>query len=571
MASNFAIQYIRNTPNSLGHSDVMIVKDPESLYPNLNFNGSVIGKLQNAIPSMIFYPRLYSAMKIYTFGDSPNNAITGLLIGANFTLEHSLQIQFDSDHVSSSIGTLWKVNANYTQTSQPFWNNIPAGEVVLTASLAETLNVSINDLIYLNLITGPTLLRIYEIVENDGRFPNIDLPMVFVDLAWLQYTLGIGNQINMIEGVYSHPETIYSLWDITGTENQFSVINQQITQIMGADIRCITPNLYQYQLAQPEFFLVGLMVFILLIAFIIIWCYYCYIHQKRIKDNQFYTLEKDLHADNSLNENLSSFSTRWVFGELFFCIISLLISIMLSLLLMCFLLDIPVNMSIFIWDCIGELCIFMFFTLYHILVFQRQLNKSESQKPQNIKKINPQDFPSFWSTRRFWGGLCIAIMIFLSFLLFPTLIVQFDSVVLRTFISLIILGGFIGLAVCLIEIYSILFKRITSQIHFHRPLLITILFSLSILFFSVNIMQIQNQPMLNLLTYQTGADFEFQTNLPIASGTMMNLSTYNSLKNSQNVKNCVPILDNLDFRTRIFDRKSVIFAKLIKSKFRLTF
>ena len=162
-------------------------------------------------------------------------------------------------------------------------------------------------------------------------------------------------------------------------------------------------------------------------------------------------------------------------------------------------------------------------------------------------------------------------MIFLSFLLFPTLIVQFDSVVLRTFISLIILGGFIGLAVCLIEIYSILFKRITSQIHFHRPLLITILFSLSILFFSVNIMQIQNQPMLNLLTYQTGADFEFQTNLPIASGTMMNLSTYNSLKNSQNVKNCVPILDNLSFRTRIFDRKSVIFAKLIKSKFRLTF
>ena len=50
MASNFAIQYIRNTPNSLGHSDVMIVKDPESLYPNLNFNGSVIGELQNAIP-----------------------------------------------------------------------------------------------------------------------------------------------------------------------------------------------------------------------------------------------------------------------------------------------------------------------------------------------------------------------------------------------------------------------------------------------------------------------------------------------------------------------------------------
>ncbi|MFX0060317.1 MAG: ABC transporter permease, partial [Candidatus Heimdallarchaeota archaeon] len=256
-----SFNYMQLITSSTGNADIMITRSVQTdLTYNPFFDESLIeSNLTNIEGVEELFPRIMMLTRV-----SSDN------INENATLE-LYGIDFNKEANNGHIGNLNLVDENGIETGEIYIDEPANGECVILWKVAELLNVSIGDLLYLEYQQYSIDLEVIAICKQDLKFSEFENALIITNLQQVQSFLQKNNQVNFIIGTVTNPELIYDVRDFKTTERKLREIGTRIQQRLDPNEYSVSmPKLEE--LSAEEFLLVAMTVifwFITIIAMLI--------------------------------------------------------------------------------------------------------------------------------------------------------------------------------------------------------------------------------------------------------------------------------------------------------------
>ena len=236
--------YLLYVTSTTGKADIMITK---TIQTDLTFNpffeeDMIEDDLNNIDGVEEFFPRIMMLVK--TSSDFTN--LSGYL--------QLYGIDFEKEAENGKIGDLIIVD-NYGEETGEIYNNKPnIGECVILWNVAEILNVTRGDNVYVEYQNEQLSLIVIEICIQDLKFMQFENALLLVNLIEAQSFLNKPDQINFIVGTIQNPKSIYDASNIDRTTRRLRKISANIQDNLNINEFSITlPKLEE--LEEGEFLL----------------------------------------------------------------------------------------------------------------------------------------------------------------------------------------------------------------------------------------------------------------------------------------------------------------------------
>ncbi len=150
-------------------------------------------------------------------------------------------IDFKNEALSGNIGDLIIVDEGGEKTDEIYDSELDNDECILLWNVAEILNVSKGDTIYLEYQTYDLNLTVAEIVIQDLKFMKFETTLILINLEQAQTFLQRDGQINFIVGTITNPQSVYDASDLKRTTRRLRSIGSKIQERL--DLNEFTVNL----------------------------------------------------------------------------------------------------------------------------------------------------------------------------------------------------------------------------------------------------------------------------------------------------------------------------------------
>ncbi|MFX1343707.1 MAG: ABC transporter permease [Promethearchaeota archaeon] len=230
--------YLLYVTSTTGKTDIMITK---TIKTDLSFNPfydeDIIENDFNNIKEVDeFFPRIM--MLINSSSDHINTSGYLQLYG----------IDFKKEATSGNIGDLIITDSNGEETSKIYNDEPNMGECVILWNVAEILNITRGDSVYLEYQGEQLNLTVVEICIQDLKFMQFENALILVNLQQAQSFLNKDNQINFIVGTIKNPKRIYDASNIDRTTRRLRKIAARIQDALDINEYTITlPKLEELQ------------------------------------------------------------------------------------------------------------------------------------------------------------------------------------------------------------------------------------------------------------------------------------------------------------------------------------
>ncbi len=210
--------YLLYTTSTTGQADIMITR---TIQTDLTFDpffdeDLINNELKDIEGINELFPRILMLVEVSS--DNGNSSSSLELYGFNFEKEAS----------NGNIGDLIIVNENGEETNE-IYNNIPKeGECVILWNVAEILNITRGDTIYLEYQTYELNLIVAEICIQNLKFMQFENTLILVNLEQVQSFFQREEQINLIVGTINNPKSIYDASDLKKTTRKLRKISARV-------------------------------------------------------------------------------------------------------------------------------------------------------------------------------------------------------------------------------------------------------------------------------------------------------------------------------------------------------
>ncbi|MBY8990002.1 MAG: FtsX-like permease family protein [Candidatus Lokiarchaeota archaeon] len=210
--------YLLYVTSTTGKADIMITK---TIQTDLTFNpffeeDMIEDDLNNIDGVEEFFPRIMMLVKT----SSDFTTLSGFL--------QLYGIDFEKEAENGKIGDLIIVD-NYGEEIGENYNDKPnIGECVILWNVAEILNVTRGDDIYIEYQNEQLSLTVIEICIQDLKFMQFENSLLLVNLIEAQSFLNKPGQINFIVGTIQNPKSIYDASNIDRTTRRLRRISANI-------------------------------------------------------------------------------------------------------------------------------------------------------------------------------------------------------------------------------------------------------------------------------------------------------------------------------------------------------
>ncbi|MFW9876786.1 MAG: ABC transporter permease, partial [Candidatus Thorarchaeota archaeon] len=210
--------YLLYVTSTTGKTDIMITK---TIQTDLTFNPfydeNIIESDLNDIEGVDeLFPRIMMLVK--TSSNHVNMSGYLQLYG----------IDFEKETTNGNLGELLIVNSNGDETGEVYDDEPNMGDCVILWNVAEILNVTRGDNIYLEYQNEQLNLSIVEICIQDLKFMQFENALILVSLNQAQSFLHKDNQINLVIGLVDNPKRVYDASNIDRTTRRLRKISARI-------------------------------------------------------------------------------------------------------------------------------------------------------------------------------------------------------------------------------------------------------------------------------------------------------------------------------------------------------
>ncbi|MFW9874664.1 MAG: ABC transporter permease [Candidatus Thorarchaeota archaeon] len=210
--------YLLYVTSTTGKTDIMITK---TIQTDLTFNPfydeNIIKNELNDIEGVEeFFPRILMLVKCTS--DYIN--VSGYL--------QLYGIDFEKEATNGNLGELLIVNSNGEETGEVYGNEPKTGECVILWNVAEILNITRGDVIYLEYQNEQLNLTVAEICIQDLKFMQFENVLILVNLNQAQSFLNKVGQINLVVGLIENPKRVYDASNIDRTTRRLRKISAKI-------------------------------------------------------------------------------------------------------------------------------------------------------------------------------------------------------------------------------------------------------------------------------------------------------------------------------------------------------
>ena len=212
--------YILYITATTGKTDILISK---TIKTDLTFNpfydeNILTNDLQDIEKVDELFPRVMMLVK----ASSSNINITGSL--------QFYGIDFEKEATNGNIGDLIIADENGDETGVIYNKEPKFGECVILWRVAELLNLTKGDLVFLEYQTFTINLTVVEILFQDLKFMQFEKALIIVNIKQAQSFLQRENKINLIVGTIINPKVIYDASNVDRTTRRLRKISESIQQ-----------------------------------------------------------------------------------------------------------------------------------------------------------------------------------------------------------------------------------------------------------------------------------------------------------------------------------------------------
>ena len=212
--------YILYITATTGKTDILISK---TIKTDLTFNpfydeNILTNDLQDIEKVDELFPRVMMLVK----ASSSNINITGSL--------QFYGIDFEKEAANGNIGDLIIADENGDETGVIYNKEPKFGECVILWRVAELLNLTKGDLVFLEYQTFTINLTVVEILFQDLKFMQFEKALIIVNIKQAQSFLQRENKINLIVGTIINPKVIYDASNVDRTTRRLRKISESIQQ-----------------------------------------------------------------------------------------------------------------------------------------------------------------------------------------------------------------------------------------------------------------------------------------------------------------------------------------------------
>ncbi|MFX1425681.1 MAG: ABC transporter permease [Promethearchaeota archaeon] len=210
--------YLLYVTSTTGEADILVTKTIKTdLTFNPFFDESIIENDLNDIEGVEdLFPRIMMLVK--TSSDFINVSGSLQLYG----------LDFEKEVASKNIGDLIITNDNGEETGNIYKDKPNMGECVILWNVAEILNVTRGDDIYVEYQNENIILNVVEICVQNLKFMQFENALILVNLQQAQTLLNKNGQINFIVGTIENPRSVYDASNIDLTTRRLRKISARI-------------------------------------------------------------------------------------------------------------------------------------------------------------------------------------------------------------------------------------------------------------------------------------------------------------------------------------------------------
>jgi ABC-type antimicrobial peptide transport system permease subunit len=191
--------YLLYVTSTTGKSDIMITRTIQSdLTYDPFFDENIINNELKDIEGVEeLFPRIL--MLVTTSSDNVNDSMSLQLYG----------LDFEKEVLNGNIGDLIVVDEEGKETNEIYDDEPNDGECVILWNVAELLNVTRGDNIYLEYQTYELNLTVVEICIQDLKFMQFENSLILINLQQAQIFLEREGLINFVAGTIINPRSVY--------------------------------------------------------------------------------------------------------------------------------------------------------------------------------------------------------------------------------------------------------------------------------------------------------------------------------------------------------------------------
>ncbi|MFW9969506.1 MAG: ABC transporter permease [Candidatus Odinarchaeota archaeon] len=212
--------YLLYVTSSTGKSDIMITRTIQTdlTYDPFFDENIITNELKNIEGIEKLFPRIM--MIVEASSENINTSGSLQLYGIDFIEEAN----------SGNMGDLIIVDDNGEETNQIYRDEPNNGECVILWNVAQVLNVSRGDSIYLKYQTYELNLTIAEICIQNLKFMQFENALILVNLPQAQDFLKREGLINFVVGTIKNPRTVYDASNLDLTTRRLRKIGANIQE-----------------------------------------------------------------------------------------------------------------------------------------------------------------------------------------------------------------------------------------------------------------------------------------------------------------------------------------------------
>ncbi|MFX0104336.1 MAG: ABC transporter permease [Candidatus Hodarchaeota archaeon] len=171
-------------------------------------------------------------------------------------------LDFIKEATNGNMGDLYVSDDEGKKTNEIYNSEPNNGECVILWNVAEILNVTRGDTLYLEYQTYQLNLTIVEICIQDLKFMQFENTLILVNLQQAQTFLQRFDQINFVVGTITDPKSVYDASDLTRTTRTLRMIGTRIQERL---------DLNEYTVSLPKLEELESGEFLLMMVTIIFW------------------------------------------------------------------------------------------------------------------------------------------------------------------------------------------------------------------------------------------------------------------------------------------------------------
>ena len=222
--------YLLYVTSTTGKADILVTK---TIQTDLTFNPFFDQSLiENKLDDIEGVDELFPRIMMLVKASSDHINISGSL--------QFYGIDFEKEETNGNIGDLIITDESGEETGIIYNDKPNFGECVILWNVAEILNVSKGDRIYVEYQSEKLNLSIVEICVQDLKFMQFENALILVNLQQAQSFLNKNNQINFIAGTLKNPRSVYDARNIDRTTRKIRKISAKIQDRLNINEYTIT-------------------------------------------------------------------------------------------------------------------------------------------------------------------------------------------------------------------------------------------------------------------------------------------------------------------------------------------